>query len=143
VTDPVCTLGGVSLPLDMEWIDRDSWSPVAQQTEVTLGGSVIAEESAQLAGRPITLRTWQSGNTAAGTITRAQLDLLQALARAARDTPMTLVLADGGTWSVYFRHGDTAVDARPWRHVWPVEATDLYLLTLRLWATSVTPEPEE
>lgn len=140
MTEPVCTLADVVLPLDLEWIDRDTWSPVSQQTEVTLGGSIVAEESAQLAGRPITLRTWQSGSSAAGPITRGQLDLLQALAYAPRSTPMTLVLPDGTTWQVYFRHADLAVDARPWKHVWPAESTDLYLLTLRLWATSVTPE---
>ena len=56
------TLGAITLPGDLEWIDEFSWSPVGQQVDVTLGGSLIVEESAQLAGRPITLRTGQSGN---------------------------------------------------------------------------------
>lgn len=132
MTDPVCTLAGVALPVDLEWVDRDAWSPVSQRVDATLAGALLIEESRQLAGRPITLRSGQQGADWWGLITRAQLDALQALAYLPREVPMPLVLPDGYTAPVYFRHGDLAIDARPWKHVWPAEPGDFYALTLRL-----------
>ena len=126
------TLAGIELPGDLEWADEWTWSPVAQQVEVTLGGSVLLEESAPGAGRPITLRSGQQGSRYWGLVPLTTLTALQALANAPRDTPMLLVLPDEREFDVYFRHGDLAIDARPWRHVWPAEPTDYYLLTLRL-----------
>lgn len=128
----VFTLDDIELPGDLEWIDEFDWSPVAAQTEVTLGGSLLVEESAQLAGRPITLRTGQAGSTLWGVVPRSTVLALQALANTPRDTPMTLTLPDERTFDVLFRHTELAVEARPQRHVWPPEDTDLYLLTLRL-----------
>jgi hypothetical protein len=44
---------------------------------------------------------------------------------------------------VLFRHGELGFEARPWKHIVPAEAADLYLITLRLQAVSaiVTPDP--
>lgn len=128
----VFTLDDIELPGDLEWVDEFTWSSTAAQTEVTLGGSLLVEESAQLAGRPITLRSGQSGNTLWGVVPRSTVLALQALADIPRDTPMTLTLPDAREFAVLFRHGELAVEARPQRHVWPPEPTDFYLLTLRL-----------
>ena len=38
----------------------------------------------------------------------------------------------GGIFIGWNRNAELAVEARPQRHVWPPEDTDLYLLTLRL-----------
>lgn len=126
------TLGAVSLPVDLEWIDEFTWSPVAQQTEVTLGGSLLVEESIQLAGRPITLRSGQNGSQVWGVIDRATLVALQALAAEAMDGPIQLTLPDDREFEVMFRHADLAVDSRQLYHVWPPADTDLYAITLRL-----------
>lgn len=126
------TLGAITLPGDLEWLDEFAWSKVAQQIEVTLGGSLVVEESAQVAGRPITLRTGQAGTTYWGVVDRVTLLSLQALADTASDTPITLTLPDDRTFEVMFRHAEQAVDARPLRHVWPPDPADQYALTLRL-----------
>lgn len=48
-------LGALVLPSGLTWADEHAWSPVAQNTEQTLTGALVLEESAKLAGRPITL----------------------------------------------------------------------------------------
>jgi len=56
------SLAGIPLPDDIEWPDENEWSPVTQQLEVSLSGAMLVEESMQLAGRPITLRSNQDGD---------------------------------------------------------------------------------
>jgi hypothetical protein len=127
------TLGAISLPDDMEWTDEFAWLPVGQQVEVTLGGSLLVEESQQLAGRPITLEGRMDGNTGFALVSRATVLALRALAAAPLTAPLVLTLADTRSFSVRFRHGDgTAVEARAMKHIVPQYSTDLYAITLRL-----------
>jgi len=139
------SLAGVALPDDLEWPDEWSWSPVSQAVSVSIGGSLIVEEQAQLAGRPITLRSNQNGDDYWALATLTTVQALQALANTARtqSSPMALTLPDGRTTTVLFRHGELGFEARPWKHIVPAEAADLYLITLRLQAVSaiVTPDP--
>jgi hypothetical protein len=140
------SLGGVTLPDDMEWVDEFDWSPVAQQAEISLAGALVTEETAQLTGRPITLRSGQSGSNYWALATRADVEALQALVNTPRrqSTPLALVLPDGRTTTVLFRgSGAERFSARPWKHIVPAQATDLYLIELRLLAVSaiVTPDP--
>lgn len=125
-------LQAVVLSDDLEWSDEMLWSPVAQQVEVTTGGSVLVEESAQLAGRPITLQSGTDGDKYWGLATRTTVEALRALADVTHVNPMTLTLADGREFSVRWRHGENALEARPWKHIVPAEPDDLYLITLRL-----------
>lgn len=127
------TLGAVTLPGDMQWIDEFRWSAVSQQIEVTTGGSLLVEESAQLAGRPITLEGRMDGSIGFALPVRSVIAALQAMADAPLVAPMTLALADGRSFSVRFRYGDgVPVEAAPIKHIVPAEDTDLYTLTLRL-----------
>ena len=139
------SLAGVALPDDLEWPDEWSWSPVSQAVSVSIGGSLIVEEQAQLAGRPITLRSNQNGDDYWALATLTTVQALQALANTARtqSSPMALTLPDGRTTTVLFRHGELGFEARPWKHIVPAQAADLYLITLRLQAVSaiVTPDP--
>jgi hypothetical protein len=140
------SLGGVALPDDLEWVDEFDWSPAAQQLEVSLAGALIIEESAQLTGRPITLRSGQEGSNYFAVATRATVEALQALVNTPRQqsTPMALELPDGRTTTVLFRgSGAERFSARPWKHIVPQQATDYYLIELRLLAVSaiVTPDP--
>jgi dipeptidyl aminopeptidase/acylaminoacyl peptidase len=75
-------LAGVTLPDDLEWVDEFDRSPVSQQVEVSLAGALIVEESAQLTGAPITLRSGQSGSNYWALADRATVIALQALADA-------------------------------------------------------------
>lgn len=128
-----CRLGTIDLPDDVEWVDEFKWSPVAQQVEVTCGGSLIVEEDAQLKGRPITLRGVFEGRTGYALPTRAVIKALHALAAVPRAAPLPLLLEDGRTFSVRFRHGDGApLEAEPIRHIAPHDDADYYAFTLRL-----------
>ena len=124
--------GTVTLPGDMQWTDEFMWLPTAAQVEVACDGAVLVEESAQLAGRPITLEGRLDGNVGFALPTRAVINTLRAMAAVPRQSPLTLTLEDGRTFSVRFRHADGAIEARPMKHIVPAEDADLYSLTLRL-----------
>lgn len=49
------TLGGISLPDQLEWSDRYDWDPVAQDVRRTLGGGQVLFAQSLHAGRPVTL----------------------------------------------------------------------------------------
>jgi hypothetical protein len=125
-------LDSIVLSDDLEWTDEFTWLPTAQQVEIACSGAVIVEESAQLAGRPITLQGRMEGNVGFALMPRATVIALRALAATPRSTPMTLTLADGRTFSVLFRHADGAVEAQAMRHIVPHLDTDWYAVTLRL-----------
>lgn len=127
-------LGPIQLPEDLRWADEYSWLPVAQQVEITCGGSLLVEESAQQAGRPITLESGTDGDGRHwAVVTRATLEALRTLAAAPLAAPLVLELEDGRTFDVRFRHADgAAVEAQPLRHIAPHVDADKYHLTLRL-----------
>lgn len=101
---PAITLGGVTLPDDLQWTDEYAWSPVARAAEHSLTGALIVEEAARLAGRPITL----SGEWA--WIGIATLANLRALAATPGWTG-TLVLADTRSFEVAFRDDGVTAEA--------------------------------
>lgn len=127
------TLGAVQLPMDVEWTDEFGWLPTAQQVDVTIGGSLIVEESKQLAGRPITLRGVFDSSPGYAVATRAVIKALYALADDPLVSPLLLTLEEGQTFNVRFRHHDgLAVEASALKHIAPHDDADLYAFTLRL-----------
>lgn len=123
----IITLDTISLPGDLEWTDEFTWVPTAQTVEIAFSGALIIEESAQLAGRPITLQgdfAW---------IQRSVIADLWALASTPLAAPLVLTLADERVLNVRFRFADGApIEARPVRQLAPAIDTDVYTLTLRL-----------
>jgi len=97
----------VTLPNDLEWTDRYSWSRQKDQIDITLGGSLIIQNSAQLKGRPITL----SGGDDYGWMSQADMDTLYQLYDAGSN--MTLTLNDGSSYTVRFRYEQTAIRSTP------------------------------
>ena len=125
-------LATIALPDDMQWSDEFSWLPTAQQVEIASSGALIVEESAQLAGRPITL-VGSDSNPGFAWASRATIGALYALASIPRVGPLTLLLQDGRSLNVRFRFNDgAAVEAKPIRFMAPQVDADQYLLTLRL-----------
>lgn len=122
----------IELSDSLEWVDEMTWSPVSHHTEVTAGGSLLVEESAQLKGRPITLQSGSSGDNYWGLATRATVEALRALADTTHINPLELELEDGRIFNVRFRHDANGFEARPWKHIVPAEPDDFYLITLRL-----------
>lgn len=127
-------LDTITLPADMEWTDEFTWLPTAQQIEFAGNGALIIEESAQLAGRPITLEGRMEGRIGFALVPRATVSALRALAATPRNAPLALALEDGRSFNVMFRHGTdgAAVEAHAMKHIAPHEDADLYAITLRL-----------
>ncbi len=126
-------LDGITLPADMKWTDEFHWTPVAQQVEVTTAGSLLVEESAQLAGRPITLEAQRDDDGGYIWVDRATLVELNSLAASPLIDAILLTLHDGRTFNVRFRYGDgPPVEADPVRHIVPAIDDDVYLIKLRL-----------
>lgn len=121
------TLGGVSLPADLHWIDEYGWTPVMQTTEYLSDGTLLVMSGARLAGRFITLQNPQAW------VPRSTVEALYALL--STDDEMALVLADGRTFTVRWRHKDTPIDAAPLVRLAPQNDTDHYTVTLRLLET--------
>ena len=99
------TLAGIVLQPDCIWIDEFNYTPIKQNVTHSLGGTQYVQESSIIIGRPITLELqW---------IDKTTLDLLTAQ-RDVIDNTMSLVIDDGRTFSVKFRHAEKApIDATP------------------------------
>lgn len=119
------TLNGTPLPDDLLWRDEFAWSAIAQRTEVSLGGALVIEESAQLAGRPITLE----GGDNHGWATRAQVLALRTLAENVNQV-MTLLLHDARSFQVRFRR--PPFDARQVIDYSNPVSADVYTLKINL-----------
>ena len=127
------TLGDITLPDDIQWIDEYQFSPVAQQVDIALNGALIIEGSKQLAGRPITLEGRLEGSIGFSAISRETLEALRELSYDILDEPLELTLHDGRTFNVRFRFSDGApVEAVPFKHIAPHYAADYYFPTIRL-----------
>jgi len=122
----------ITLPVDLQWVDEFSPWKVAQVFEHSLSGALIVQESAKLAGRPITL---QSGSNYAWA-TRETVQALQTLEAVANGPNMTLSVptheAANRTFSVRFRRDAAAIEAAQIKMLLPPAPTDWYSLTLRL-----------
>lgn len=115
-------LGEVVLPDSTQWIDQNSWSPVAQETARTLGGSPIVWSHPLIGGRPITLDI-QEGVT---WLDQTTVDVIRTMATQP-GANFTLIW-DSEFYTVLFRHdAQPAVSFEP---LWP--NYDLYTGTIKL-----------
>ena len=92
----MATLAGINLS-DAIWEDEFAYTAADQNVRHTLGGKPIIETAMRNSGRPITLRCqW---------VSLADLRQLELL-RDQSNTVMDLVLSDGRSYAVGFRHSD-------------------------------------
>ena len=101
-------LHGITLPSGLYWADKFEWTPVSQNVQVSLTGTLVIQEAAQLAGRLITLKEgvekcW---------LTRSELDTLDALTAAAGAT-YSLNLGVEGTHTVMWTRTSAPIVAIP------------------------------
>ncbi len=101
-------LNEITLPAGLRWADKYDWTPVHQSLEISLTGTVLIEEAAQLAGRPITL----VGGADACWLPRAELDVLRALTLTA-GLELTLDLGPDGIHTVIWSRDGQPIEARP------------------------------
>ena len=118
------------LPDDLLWTDEHSWSPTVASSSYLITGALLIQSATRLAGRPITL----VGAPDMAWVTRATVEQLHAWTA----TPVSnttgrfvLTLVDGRSFTVAFRHAETAIEAEPVLGIPARAATDFYRLTLR------------
>ncbi|MBF0186010.1 MAG: hypothetical protein HQM06_16695 [Magnetococcales bacterium] len=93
-------LGDLRLPDELLWIDRYTWSPVAQESARSINGRVIHFTASLSGGRPITLEA-REGMT---WFTSTQVQTLSILA--AQAGAWFVLLWEDETFHVVFRHHD-------------------------------------
>lgn len=130
-------LAGIELPADLQWIDEFTAWRVGQQVKTSLTGARIVQESALLAGRPITLQTQRERNAYIAPVTLAVLQQLQASEEQPRTAPLQLLMPahNGGerAFPVAWRRTDgAALDATPINYAVPALDGDYFSITLRL-----------
>lgn len=122
----VITLGAITLPEELRWVDEHAWSPVARSgvDDYSLTGAPLRQAAIKQAGRPITLQhpdAW---------VQIATLTNLQAI----NANPLwegVLTLADGRNFNVAFR--DEGIAAEPVIFQSPFGAKDgWWRITLKL-----------
>lgn len=128
------TIGALSLPGDLQWIDEFAQGSdlVGQDVTVSITGAVIVQASAQQAGRRLTLQGRIESGEGFAPISLAVLKSLRALA-AVPGAIYTVTLIDGRSFSAVFRRDDgPAVEAVPLMNIAPVDDADLYFPTIRM-----------
>ncbi len=119
------TLDGITLPADLDWPDRYSWSPVVQSLDYSLTGAPVIQEAAKTAGREITL----VGDNESAWVLKSVLDQLLAKANTA-NLVMTLTYY-GTSFNVMFRRNTSPIDAQQIVPFANPQDDDYYSLTLR------------
>ena len=90
------TLGGVTLPEDLAWVDQYAWQPVVVVTQFALTGALIVQTSEQQAGQPITLhsddrRAWVT-RSVVNALKVLQADVGQTYALSVRGEDFTVLI---------------------------------------------------
>ena len=120
------TLGTLTLPDDLIWIDEFTWTPMAKSSQYSVEGALIIQNALKLAGRPITL----SGDVSAAWIARGVVKDLWALLSSA--TGLLLTLNDARTFNVTFAPGDNPINAQPIVDYGTPDDADWYSLSIKL-----------
>jgi hypothetical protein len=117
-------LDGISLPVDLIWMDEYAHTPVKQTVTTAVDGSLIIEAAAQTSGRPITL---QGGDDAAW-IERDTLEQLR-IKQYQAGLVMTLTQRSVNYRVMFVQPG--GIEAKPVVDYNLPEAEDWYTITLK------------
>ncbi len=100
------TLDEITLPDDLEWSDEITWTPITQNRQYGVNGSLFIQESQFQSGRPITL----IGQNDMAWIKRSVIDALM-LKRNNIGKEMTLTI-NNEIYNVMFRQDETPIDVK-------------------------------
>jgi hypothetical protein len=120
----------LTLPDDLLWADEHAWSPAVASVSYLLTGALLVQSAVRQAGRPITL----AGAVDMAWVPRSDITTLHSWAAvplSADSGRFELTLPDGRTFTVAFRHTDTAIEAEPVLGFPARSESDFYRLTLR------------
>lgn len=115
----------ITLPEDMQWIDEFDWTPVEQDAEYGLTGSLIVQKGIKATGRPITM----FGGDNACWVPRSKVVELQALLTT-DDESLTLDY-HGTEFTVIWDHNNKPLDSKPVARIRNPGSEHKYTLTLR------------
>jgi hypothetical protein len=110
------TLDEIELPADMEWPDRFTGWKVGQDIQTSVEGSLIVQQSARQAGRPITLKSIVGERMGDGAVVDfATVQALQAKVDAGESMTLTIPTYDSAPeiFTVMFDQS-SPIEARPW-----------------------------
>ena len=119
------------LPDDLLWLDEHSWSPTVASVSYLITGALVVQTATRQAGRPITL----AAAVDMGWVPRTTVLTLQAWAAiplSAQAGRFEITVSEARTFTVAFRHADTALEAEPVTGFPARDDTDFYRITLRL-----------
>ena len=120
------TLNGLALSGSLQWEDRHSYSPVAQEVLVTLGGNPVVFSKALQGNRPITLSCTED----TGWLSKATVDSLEGMA----SVPGAVYTLDfhGNIFNVIFAHHDApAISLTPLQPKAVPQPGDYYIGTIK------------
>lgn len=103
------TLAGLPIPRGMVWSDEFAWVGYDKASERSLTGKLLIDGAPKVKGRPITL----TAQPDAGWIRRDALEALYGLHDANPLATLTLVMADGRSFSVQFAPDGVPITAEP------------------------------
>lgn len=121
------TLNGTTLSGSLQWTNRRSYAPVAQEVLTTLGGNPVIYSKALQGNRPIALVATED----TGWLTHDMVTAIEAMA----SVPGAVYTLDfhGEVFSVVFAHHDSPViDLQPLQPKAVPEADDYYIGTIKL-----------
>jgi hypothetical protein len=127
----LATEAALLLPDDLLWSDEHAWTPAVSSVSYLITGALLVQSATRQAGRPITL----VGPADMAWVPRATLETLRSWVAAPLSDAtgrFALTLADGRSFTVAFRHQDTAIEAEPVLGIPARSDADFYRLTLRL-----------
>lgn len=120
----------LTLPDDLLWSDEHSWSAAVASSSYLITGALLIQSATRQAGRPVTL----VGAADMAWVTRSTVEQLRAWAAIAVSNNagrLRLTFADGRSFTVAFRHAETAIEAEPVLGIPARANTDFYRLTIR------------
>jgi len=121
------TLNGTALSSSLQWVNRYNWSPVAQASKRTLGGTLVVYPQDLTAGRPIQL----VANAETGWFTKDMVDAMLSLA--AQSSGQFVLDFHGETHTVMFAHeGGSAISFEPLIKKATPLSTDYFTGTINL-----------
>lgn len=117
------TLGAMTLPAGLVWIDEFDWTPVQQSSEYSLSGALMVHSATKLAGRPITLSGQTDGAHHTAWISRTHLLTLKSALDMAGAT-FTLTLHDARSFTVAANGPIKATPLPVYRSLLPADPDD-------------------
>lgn len=117
-------LDDLILPDDFYWEDEFTWNKITQEINYGTTGSLFIQESEKKTGRYITL---VSSNDSTCYITRETMQTLFAK-KEVLNKEMTLMLPDGRTFNVIFRHAEDPIEVVSVNNTLKIDSSTVYIL---------------